>query len=142
MINENKIKYMTKAAIFDAKEEKGDLHINHYYKSDYISYHMIRVFLGITVCYALLILMWAMLGMESLLETSDIETLIPLAVKAVMAYVMLLTVYLGLTIVIYRMRYEASRKNVREYVSNLKRLNQYYQPEGKMKETTAEDTDV
>lgn len=139
MINEGKVKCMTKAAIFDSREEKGDLHVNHYYKSDYVTYHVIRVFLALTVCFVLLAGMWALLAMDTLFETADLATLVPLGIRAVILYVIFAAVYIAIAIGVYAIRYNASRKSMREYTGLLKRLNRYYQPEGKNKETKVED---
>lgn len=140
MINTGKIKCMTKAAVFDSREEKGDLHINHYYKSDYITYHVIRVFMGFTLCFVLLAAMWALLGMDTIFETTHMETLIPLGIRAVMLYAVLAVAYMFIAGAVYSIRYNASRKHMRAYAGLLKRLSRYYQPDEKNKETTAEDT--
>lgn len=140
MINESKIKCMTKAAIFDSREEKGDLHINHYYKDDYVTYHVIRIFLGITLCFVLLVSMWALLAVDTLFETMQSDALIALGLRAVVLYAIFTAIYIGIAVVVYGIRYNASRKHIREYTSLLKRLGRYYQPEGKNKETTTEDT--
>lgn len=139
MINEGKIKCMTKAAIFDSHEEKGNLHINHYYKSDYITYHVIRIFLGITLCFVLLAGMWALLAMDTLFETTQTTVLVSFGIRAVVLYVILTSVYVAIATIVYNIRYNAARKRVREYTSLLKRLGRYYQPEEKNRETTVEE---
>lgn len=139
MINEGKIKCMTKAAIFDSREEKGDLRLNHYYKSDYITYHVIRIFLGITLCFVLIVGMWALLAMDTLFEISNLEALIPLGLRVLFMYVIFTAIYIMIAVGVYAVRYNVSRKSVREYTGLLKRLNRYYQSEGKNKENKAED---
>lgn len=67
MLNEEKIRLMTKAAAFESGEGKKALEMNRFYKGDYISLHLIGAWFSYTVAFCLCVGLWAFYKMEYLM---------------------------------------------------------------------------
>ncbi len=67
MLNEEKIRLMTKAASFEAGEGKKALEMNRFYKGDYLSIHLIGAWISYTVAFCLCVGLWAFYKMEYLM---------------------------------------------------------------------------
>ena len=49
MLNEEKIRIMTRAAIYEQGKGEEDIKITSYSRSDYIRYNMLKTLIGVTV---------------------------------------------------------------------------------------------
>ena len=68
MLNEDKIRLMTKAAVFEAGEGKKALAMNKYFRGDYISINLIASWISYTIAFAIGVAAWAFYHMEDLME--------------------------------------------------------------------------
>ena len=126
MLNEDKLKLMTSIAMFEKREGKAIFPANRYFKNDYISSRMLRSFFSYSFCYLLCLLIWVLYSMERILNTINLEEAAGLAV------------YLLITFLVYRMRYEYARRGMKVYVAKLKRLEKRYEFQSRSKELTKE----
>ncbi len=55
LVNEQKVRMMTKLAIYESGKGKQDLKLAKYYKSDYIKYNVLKTIVSTAVCYWLAI---------------------------------------------------------------------------------------
>ena len=63
MLNESKVKLMTRMAMYESKQGEEDFKISSYYKKDYRSFHTFATIIWVTVGYAVaveseLLLFW------------------------------------------------------------------------------------
>ena len=126
MLNEDKLKLMTSIAMFEKREGKAIFPANRYFKNDYISSRMLRSFFSYSFCYLLCLLIWVLYSMERILNTINLEEAAGLAV------------YLLITFLVYRKRYEYARRGMKVYVAKLKRLEKRYEFQSRSKELTKE----
>lgn len=138
MLNEDKIKLMTGIAMFEKREGKRIFPVNRYFRSDYISRHMFRSFFSYTICYLLCAMIWVLYHMEQLLNTLDIGELVGAGKYAVFLYGSGLFLYLLITWLIYRKRYEYSKRGMKVYVAKLKRLEKRYEFQNRARELSRE----
>ena len=138
MLNEDKIKLMTGIAMFEKREGKRIFPVNRYFRSDYISRYMFRSFFSYTICYLLCALIWVLYHMEQLLNTLDIGELIEAGKYAAFLYGAGLFLYLIITWLVYRRRYEYSKRGIKVYMAKLKRLEKRYEYQNREKEITKE----
>ncbi len=138
MLNEDKIKLMTGIAMFEKREGKRIFPVNRYFRSDYISRYMFRSFFSYTICYLLCAMIWVLYYMERLLNTLDIGELIEAGKYAVFFYVSGLFLYLIITWLVYRKRYEYSKRGMKVYVAKLKRLEKRYEFQNRARELSRE----
>ena len=76
MLNEEKIKLMTGIAMFEKKEGKKIFPLNRYFKSDYISSHLLGAFFGYTLCSGLIAVLWGLYHLEQLLNSLQVDILL------------------------------------------------------------------
>ena len=138
MLNEDKLKLMTSIAMFEKREGKAIFPANRYFKNDYISSRMLRSFFSYSFCYLLCLLIWVLYSMERILNTINLEEAAGLARTALLLYGAGLAVYLLITFLVYRKRYEYARRGMKVYVAKLKRLEKRYECQSRSKELTKE----
>lgn len=136
MLNEDKIKLMNEIAMFEKRGRKDIFPVNRYFCGDYISGRMLRSFFSYTVCYILFALVWGLYNMERLLNALNLDEMIVLGKEAVCFYVIGLLVYLLITFLVYRKRYEYAKRGMKVYLAKLKRLEKRYEFQSRAKELT------
>ena len=124
MINEEKVKIMTKLAMYEQGRGRKHLPVSRYYRSDYIGLALIKNFFLVTIGYVLIVAAVAVYFGEYLLENIHRMYLI-------IGYVIVLAAYSILTYIQYSVKYYQAKKSVREYYSQLTELNKIYAREEK-----------
>ena len=131
MLNEEKIRLMTKAASYEAGEGKKALAMNKYFRGDYISINLIGSWISFTIAFAVCVGVWAFYHMEDLMENINTMDLPALGKHFVFLYLGLLAVYQVINYVIYHIRYQKNRKMLAAYQQLLKQISHIYQMESK-----------
>lgn len=126
MINQEKVKIMTKLAIYEDKKGKDELKVDKYYKSDYIRLQVIKAFLSSTIGSILVVILLALYNMEYL-----ILNLIKLDFTVIGKYILLIYIIVSVFYAIIAAtkastKYEKSRKNLSEYRTLLNKLRKMY----------------
>ena len=104
MLDERKVKLMTKLALYEETHGKEDFKISSYYRKDYASLHVIYAFLSVSVGYICLLIILA-------------------------GYVGVVIVYCGIASHIYNEKHKKARKRVKRYNHNLIQLLKMYEKE-------------
>ena len=136
MVNEEKIRLMTKAAAFESGEGKKALEMNRFFRGDYISLHLIGAWVSYTVAFMLCVSLWIFYKMEYLMTNLHKMDLASFGRGLVLLYVALLGVYLIIQYVVYSRRYQENRKKLAVYNHILKRISDIYQSESGSTSTT------
>ncbi len=138
MVNEEKVKLMTKLAIYENTKGKKQLNISKYYKRDYVRFQMFKTAVSSTIAFMILLFAYCMLNAEQLLlKLNDLDFL-GVAAKVGVLYVVFLVIYMLVAWVVYANKYEKIKPDVVMYNRNLKRLKEMYDREEKeMKEKRA-----
>lgn len=131
MLNEEKIRLMTKAAVFEAGEGKKALAMNKYFRGDYISINLIASWISYTIVFAICLAAWAFYHMEELMENINTMDLPAMGKQFVFLYLGLLAVYQLIHYVIYHIRYQKNRRRLATYQQILKQISHIYQVESK-----------
>lgn len=131
MINEEKVKVMTKLAMYEQGEGRKYLPISKYYRSDYIGLALIKNFFLVTIGYALVLAGIAAYFSEYLLNNIHKMNLVSLGVSVLVGYLILLAAYSALTYIQYSVKYYRAKKSVKGYFEELTRLNKIYGREEK-----------
>ena len=129
MVNEEKVKIMTRLAIYEEGKGKEELPLTKYYKHDYVKYNMLKTGVSATFCYLLIVAAYVLLHAEELMEnvnTLDYETIIS---SVVIGYLVFLIAYLIFSRFYYAWRYEKIKPNIIKYNHYLKKLNEFYEQE-------------
>lgn len=64
MLNESKVRMMTKMAIYEKNEGRRELKTARYFKTDYVSLGVLNTIIAATAAYVLIILMIALSNMQ------------------------------------------------------------------------------
>ncbi len=134
MIRANKVKTMTRAAIFEKREERGALAVNRFFRGDYVIYGMIKSAISLTIAFFLAVGMWVIYHAEELMTEKSVADLFALGKQGVMLYVMALVAFLVISLVVYCVRYEKAQKRLKGYRGHLRKLAKAYQDEASAKE--------
>ena len=129
MLNNNKVRLMTKLALYENKKGKEDIRLSKYYKTDYVRYQVIKSMIGATIGFLLILVLVILYKFEYLISnavTLDYKTM---GTYILGIYIMIVAVYGLGSVVIYSIKYDASRKKLARYFKLLSRLNKIYKEE-------------
>ena len=68
MLNENKVKMMTKMAIYEKNEGRRMLKTARYFKSDYIAFGILKTLITTSIAYIIMLIMYVLYNMESIIK--------------------------------------------------------------------------
>jgi type III secretory pathway component EscU len=122
MLNEEKIKLMTKLAMYEKHTGKKTMKIAKYFRSDYISWNMIKTALAVTLAYALIVGLWLAYHLEEYVEQLYSLDYLALVRGIVEQYFILLICYMVISYLVYSIKYALAMKSLKRYDGNLKRL--------------------
>ena len=131
MINEEKVKIMTKLAMYEQGKGRKHLPVSKYYRSDYIGLALIKNFFLVTIGYVMAIAAVAVYFGEYLMENLHKMDLVSLGIYIIIGYVAALVGYSILTYIQYSVKYFKAKKSVKEYYTQLTELSKIYTREEK-----------
>lgn len=131
MLNEEKVKVMTKLAMYEQGEGKRYLPISKYYRTDYLGLALIKNFFLVTIGYGLVLAGVAAYFSEYLMENIHKMNLIRLGIYVVIGYAIILGVYTVITYIRYSLKYYHAKKSIKTYYMDLARLGKIYSREEK-----------
>ena len=131
MLDETKVKLMTRLAFYEQTQGKEDFKVSAYYRKDYASMHGICSFLWVTFGYACVVGLAMLAGMEQLLSKMSSGLVVMLAVIILAGYVFLVVLYTVISSHIYNQKHRDARQRVKKYNHDLTRLLKMYEKENK-----------
>lgn len=134
MINNSKVKLMTKLAVYE-KKHKDDIEISKYSKSDYVRLNLIKNVLSATVAYILVLVIIGLYQMEYLIANAVTLDYKSLGVKILGFYCIVLIVFVLSGLLISSVQYSKSMKRLNKYLKRLRILKKYYDEQEEKKGT-------
>lgn len=129
MLNNDRIRLMTKLALYEGKEGKEDIALSKYYKSDYVRYQIIKSIICTTIAYVLILALFILYKSEYIIAKAVTLNYRLIGMYALGIYIIIVSVYAFITGVVYSLKYDRSRKKLGRYYKLLKRLNKMYNEE-------------
>lgn len=129
MIDEKKVKLMTRMASYENNEGRDDLKISAFYRKDYVSYHTVCSILWVTVGYGCLVLLIGVCMFDELLGSLSMEVMVTMAAVAVIGYFAVVILYGVATYVIFNNKHQKARMRIKKYNHDLTRLLKIYEKE-------------
>lgn len=126
MVNNDKVRIMTKIQLFE-EQEKEALKANRFFQRDYLGLYMIRSFFAYIVLFILIVAVLVLYHWEGLLTQTDMAVLMQLGKGLLISFVLLLIPSMVMSYIVYWFKYRKCRKKVKEHIENLKQLNNFYQ---------------
>lgn len=122
MLNEKKVKLMTKIAINEKYEGKDIEIASKFFKVDYVTIQMLYTAVATTIAYVLMVLLYALGHLEELLVNTDTEELSILLSSVKNYYILCLGIFLVIALVYYSLKYDDSFTKVKKRFIDLKNL--------------------
>lgn len=131
MLNEERIRLMTKMACYEANEGRKNVAIGNYFRGDYIGLQVIKSIIGATIAYVIIFAMFIFYDFE--VFTADLYKmdLFGFAKSVVLYYLIFTAAYAVISYGVYTYRYTKARKSLKTYYNNLKKLAYMYEKETK-----------
>lgn len=126
MIWPEKVVLMTQLAAFEKHEGKKVFKISKFFRSDYLSVQLFTSLLAGTIGFALIVGLYVLYDIELLMGEMYNMDYFAFAKNIVVFYLVFIVAYLAFTYVVYTVRYAASRKELKRYYQNLKKLETMY----------------
>lgn len=124
MLNEEKIRWMTKASIYEKRQGRVDLGRNEYFMGDYVRLHLLKNGISLTIAYILLVGLYVIYKIEDIFDMAANMQLGLLLKEMLLLYVILLVIYTGIGIAYYAWQYQSSSKQVKKYYRILRHIDQ------------------
>jgi len=131
MINEEKVKQLYKVALYEQKEEKRYRQIGKYYRNDYIAKEMIKSIFTGTIAYFFMSALWIARDWQGVLDQVAHLGIAKMLIPVMGIYVVFMAIYLTVTYLFYKGRYEDCIKGASDYEAELSQLNEMYEQEEK-----------
>lgn len=129
MLNEDKVRLMTRMAMYESNEGAEDFKISAYYRKDYSSFHTIVTIIWVTIGYAIAVGVGALAFMEEIIKHFNMPFLIMLCICLVTGYIVAIVLYGIVASRFYQKKHNEARQRVKKYNHDLTRLNRMYEKE-------------
>ena len=131
MLNEDKVKLMTRLAMYETRHGAEDFKISSYYRKDYTSYHTVGTVIWVTIGYVIAVAVGALAFMEEIIAHFNMAFLIMLVLSLVTGYIVLVVMYGIVASRFYLKKHNEARQRVKRFNHDLTRLNRMYEKEKK-----------
>ncbi|MBO5292322.1 MAG: hypothetical protein J6B10_03960 [Lachnospiraceae bacterium] len=131
MLNEERIKLMTRMASYEEHEGKKNVSIGSYFRSDYISLQVLKSVISATIAFVILCGAAVIYDFEVFMQDIYNKDLLAAGRKLLLVYVIFVAVYAVISYIVYSYRYSRARKSLRQYYNNLKQLSLLYEEENR-----------
>lgn len=133
MLNENKVKMMTKMAIYEKNEGKKMLRNARYYKGDYVALAALKSTITTTLAFIIIVIMIAISNTETIIKQINSMDYAVLGKKIAVYYIISLIVYAIISGVYSAYQYDKSRSGIKRYFMRLNKLERFYNGQRKRK---------
>ena len=128
MLNEEKVRHMTKAAAYENGPEKKNIEISDYFRGDYLGLQLVKSGIAYTIAFLIMLVMWAMGRMEELmLMISRPEYFENLIKMLVVLYISGLVVYEIAVYVYYSAKFRHAKNSIKGYHTYLNNIHKFYE---------------
>lgn len=133
MVNEEKVRLMTRLAMYEQSTGREDLEKGKYFKSDYVKYNCLKTLVSTTILYVVVVVVYIYYNMGELVtQLVDID-LFSVAYKILIAYALVCIFFMVVAWFLYSYRYKKAKPHIIKYNQNLKKLIAFYENEEKTK---------
>ncbi|MCI9175204.1 MAG: hypothetical protein HFH49_09725 [Lachnospiraceae bacterium] len=132
MLNEERIRLMTKMASYEAGEGKEYMPIRQFYRKDYVSYEMMKTFITSTISFGILFLCWIVYKMDEITDFLKGRDLPELGVSILIKYAVFVCAYQVIAYAVYTRRYKKATASIRKYYAALKKVEKLQEKEERL----------
>lgn len=129
MLNEKRLKLMTRMAIYENHDGKEDFKISEYYQKDYASLNTWKSIIWVTIGYAIIIGAILLIFLDKIFNVTTISGLLVIVGAIVTGYFMVIVITGIIAHDFYKKKHIEARKRVKRFNNNLTRLGRMYEKE-------------
>jgi len=122
MINEKKVRLMTKLALYEQNNGKEEIPMSRYYKSDYMALKLINSTIVVSLGYIVLLATILLMDIENTLRRISGIDFLKLGINLLVIYVFVIVLNLIVSGIIYSKRFKNAREGLKNYNADLKEL--------------------
>ncbi len=131
MINKDRVRTMTRLAIYEEGQGVEDDKMNGYFKNDYIVGHMVGSFVSGTIACLLIVFLYCCYHYDTLMIDLFENAYGGLLSTVLTLYAAFMIFFLAVSFFVYRWRYNATRGRLDRYRRRLVHLKDSYEKEDK-----------
>lgn len=131
MLNEDKIRIMSRCAMYEKAEGKEDLAINHYFQGDYIRLNTLKTLIGVTIGFVLCFGLYLVINAEYYMENIVHMDLIAFGKDILIYYAIVMIAFAIISVIFYGWKYADSQKRVQWYYKDLQSIKEISEMEDK-----------
>ena len=126
MVNEDRIKLMTRMAAYEKEEHKKNKKIVSFFRSDYISMQMLKSIVATTIAFAIMFGLYVLYDFEVFMKEIYRMDMFEFAKSVIIIYVIFLLIISVITYVVSLYRFNKALQSTKLYYANLKKLSRIY----------------
>ena len=119
MLNEDKIRIMSRCAMYEKRKGKEDIRIHHYFQSDYIRLNTIKTLLGVTIGFAMCFGLYLLLNVEYYMANIFGMDLMAFGKEILIIYGIVMVIFALISILFYGWKYADAHKRVLVYQQDI-----------------------
>lgn len=140
MINEEKVKYMTKAAVYESGPEKKNIKIDSYYRGDYLGLQLVKSAFAYAAAFCVLAVLFLMGRSEDIFLKITDEVYLKNILKIMsVLFFFGLVVYEAAVYWYYVRKHSLAKQSVKEFQFYLKHISRFYEEEESSEEKTLDE---
>ncbi|MCQ2537514.1 MAG: hypothetical protein MJ124_03860 [Lachnospiraceae bacterium] len=129
MVNNRKVRLMTRLAIYEEGEGKEDIRLGKYFRRDFVRLQLFKNIIAVTVGYLLLVALYMAYKLEFLISEAVKLDYAAMGRRLLALYLIILVVYIAGSLVFSMLYYNASRKKLAKYFRMLRLMRSFYREE-------------
>ena len=115
MLDERKVKLMTKLALYEHTQGKEDFKISEYYRKDYAGMHVFSSFIWVTIGYMCLAVLLVLAGFDALMDSMSNSLMLMMLMIFVVGYFGVVVIYAVISSHIFNQKHKEARMRVKKY---------------------------
>lgn len=126
MLDERKVRMMTKLALYEQTQGKEDLPISEYYRKDYVGLHVFSSVIFVTIGYVCVVLLALFAGLNTIMASINNSMILMLGLVIIVGYVGVLIIFGIVEGSIAGKKYRSAKRRVKKYNQDLIKLLRWY----------------
>lgn len=126
MVNEDRIKLMTRMAAYEKEEHKKNKTIVSFFRSDYISMQMLKSIISTTIAFLIMFGLYVLYDFEVFMKEIYKMDMFEFAKNVIIIYLIFVGIFSVITYVVSLYQYNRALQSTRLYYANLKKMSRIY----------------
>ena len=126
MVNEERIKLMTRMAAYEKEKHKKNKNVVSFFKKDYISMQILKSIIYTTIAFGIILALYVLYDFEVFMKDIYQMDLFQFTKSVIIVYLIFLGIILAVTHVVALYQYNRAWESTKTYYGNLKKLSEIY----------------